>query len=40
MVMPPDAALRLADAHGTPALWISRAGDAFQLARSASWPRE
>jgi thiamine biosynthesis lipoprotein len=40
MVMPPDAALRLADAHATPALWISRAGGAFRLARSASWPRE
>jgi thiamine biosynthesis lipoprotein len=40
MVMAPEAALRLADAHGTPALWISRAGDGFRLARSAAWPRE
>ena len=40
MVMAPDAALRLADAQGTPALWISRADGEFQLARSASWPRE
>lgn len=40
MVMAPDAALRLADAYGTPGLWISRADGEFQLARSASWPRE
>jgi thiamine biosynthesis lipoprotein len=40
MVMAPDAALRLAAAHATPALWISRAGGAFRLTRSASWPRE
>ena len=40
MVMAPEAALRLADAQGTPALWISRADSAFRLVRSASWPRE
>jgi thiamine biosynthesis lipoprotein len=40
MVMAPDAALRLADAQATPALWISRADGVFRLARSASWPRE
>jgi thiamine biosynthesis lipoprotein len=40
MVMSPEAALRLADARGTPALWISRADGGFRLARSASWPRE
>jgi len=40
MVMPPDVALRLADARHTPALWISRANGSFRLARSASWPLE
>ena len=40
MVMGPGDALRLADAHRTPALWISRAGGGFRLVRSAAWPRE
>ena len=40
MVMSPDAALRLADSRGTPALWISRAGDGYLLERSAAWPGE
>jgi thiamine biosynthesis lipoprotein len=40
MVMPPEAALRLAEARGVPALWISRADGGYRLAHSAAWPRE
>jgi len=40
MVMPPDAALRLAEALGAPGLWISRADGAYRLVHSASWPHE
>jgi thiamine biosynthesis lipoprotein len=39
MVMAPDAALRLADAAGVPALWISRADGGYRLQRSSGWPR-
>jgi thiamine biosynthesis lipoprotein len=40
MVMPPDAALRLADELGVPALLISRAGAGFRLDHSAGWTSE
>ncbi|HEX6396476.1 MAG TPA: FAD:protein FMN transferase, partial [Steroidobacteraceae bacterium] len=40
MVMPPGPARRLADVHGTPVLWISRAEGGFRLEHSASWPRQ
>jgi thiamine biosynthesis lipoprotein len=39
MVMPPDPGRRLADARGTPVLWISRADGQFRLEHSDSWPR-
>ncbi len=38
MVMPPDAALQLANADRTPALLISRESRGFRLAPSPAWP--
>jgi thiamine biosynthesis lipoprotein len=40
MLMAPDAALKLADQRGTPALLISREGAELHLERSAAWPAE
>jgi FAD:protein FMN transferase len=40
MVMPPEAALPLANRQGTPALLISRTAGAFHLERSTAWPAE
>jgi thiamine biosynthesis lipoprotein len=40
MVMPPAAALQLANRRGTPALLIGRADGGFRLERAAAWPPE
>jgi thiamine biosynthesis lipoprotein len=40
MVMPPAAALQLANRRGTPALLISRTNGGFHLERGTAWPAE
>jgi thiamine biosynthesis lipoprotein len=40
MVMPPDAALRLADELAVPVLLISRDGHGYRLERSAAWRQD
>lgn len=40
MVMPPDAALQLAQSDRTPALLISREAQGFRLASSPDWPAQ